>query len=284
MLPPAVQDFLDMSFNPDLDGYEADTSINTNDDNDHSRSSTPVMTLSDDILLDPAYWTSDRCRRVQAWLIDFQSAIQFSVATGSAPLAPKNEPSSITEPDSDLETALSARPVPPPSKIDPSSVTEPESDIENLPQLPIKKPTTTNDPSSVTEPESDIENLPQLPIKRPTTINDPSSVMEPESDIENLPQLPIKRPTTINDPSSITEPESDVEDACGMTPVPILRQIKWKSFFNTPSPPGPDSFYWKYVSWEEDAKWYDRSGTDASFRAVRQMKEELHNRCIRDSS
>jgi hypothetical protein len=65
---------------------------------------------------------------------------------------------------------------------------------------------------------------------------------------------------------------------------PVLRQIKRKSFFNTPSPPGPDSFYWKYVSQEEDAKWYDRSGTDASFRAVHQMKEELHNRCIRDSS
>jgi hypothetical protein len=88
-----------------------------------------------------------------------------------------------------------------------------------------------------------------------------------------------------NDPSSVTESESEpdapsttttLQNTSVMTPV-----IKRKSFFSTPSPPGPDSIYWKYVSREEDAKWYDRLGTDDSFRAVRQMKEELQELCDR---
>ncbi|KAG1794480.1 uncharacterized protein BJ212DRAFT_1306864 [Suillus subaureus] len=174
------------------------------------------MALSDDILLDPAYWTSDRHRMVQEQLMDFQSTMH--VATRSAPSAPKNEPSSVTEPESDPEMAPSAGPVLPPTKppkLDPSSITEPESDIEDLsagPVLPPTKPPKTDDPSSITEPESEVASAgPVLPPTKPPKI-DASSVTEPESDIEDLPQLSIKRPikTEIktNDPSSITEPEN----------------------------------------------------------------------------
>jgi len=147
--------------------------------------------------------------------------------------------------------------------------------VPSVPQVP---PTHTYNPSSVTETESDIENIPQPPVKTPIKNppkNDPSSVTEPESDVEDIPQPPVKTPIKNppeNDPSSVTEPESDVED---IPQPPIKTPIKKKGFFDTPSPPAPDSLYWKYVSCEEDAKWYDRSRTDNSFLAIRQMKQEL---------
>ncbi|KAG2748109.1 hypothetical protein P692DRAFT_20819337 [Suillus brevipes Sb2] len=130
-----------MSSDPDFDdlnGYQADTSINTND---FTCSSTPVMTLSDDLLSNPAS-----------------------------------------------------------TKDNPSSVTELESDVEDPPPVPPPK----DDLSSITKPEN-------TPIK-----------------------TSIKGATT--------------------TPK--------KSFFNTPSPPGPDSLYWKNVSQDEDAKWYDRNRSE----------------------
>ncbi|KAG2046667.1 hypothetical protein BDR06DRAFT_1014548 [Suillus hirtellus] len=135
-------------------------------------------------------------------------------------------------------------------------VTEPESEPERsaptkpTPTLPI------DDPSSVTEPESDPERAaPAIPT--PTIpIDDPSSVIEPESEPENLPQPEFSTPIKIK----------------GTTPVP-----KKKGFFDTPSPPGPNSLYWKYISREEDDRWYDRSKTDDSFDAVRQMKQQLRD-------
>jgi hypothetical protein len=124
----------------------------------------------------------------------------------------------------------------------------------------------------VTEPESE----PEIAAPTPTIpVDDLSSVTEPESEPENPPQPTIPTPTLpIDDPSSVTEPESEPEDQLikGATPVP-----KKKGFFDTPSPPGPDSLYWKYISREEDDKWYDRSKTDASFDAVRQMRQKLRD-------
>ncbi|KAG2133100.1 hypothetical protein BD769DRAFT_1665869 [Suillus cothurnatus] len=188
MLPPAVQDFLDMSSDPDfddLDGYQADTSINTNDSND-TCSSTPVMTLSDDLLSNPACWPSHHALRIRAQLVSLMELPHIATTT---PMALKDDLSSVTEPESDIKEV---QPVPPPPKDDPSSVTEPESDVEEAQPVP------------------------------PPPKNDPSSIMEPESDIEEpLNKTPMKSATT---------------------------NPKKKGFFDTPSPPGPDSFYWKYVS------------------------------------
>ncbi|KAG1831925.1 hypothetical protein DFJ58DRAFT_848123 [Suillus subalutaceus] len=198
-----------MSSDPDFDdlnGYQADTSINTNDSND-TRSSTPVMTLSDDLLSNPACWPTHHADRIRARLLSLMELLIVPTTT--------------------------------PSKEDPSSVMEPESKIEEPP--PVPPPPPQEDPSSITEPESEpeeppIKNLP--PIKHPPPKDDPSSVMEPESEPEEPPiKTPIKGATT--------------------TP-------KKKSFFDTPSPPGPDSLYWKL-------------GTDQSFDTVRKIKAELRD-------
>ncbi|KAG1720335.1 hypothetical protein EDD22DRAFT_962862 [Suillus occidentalis] len=247
-LPSAVQDFLDLSLDPDLDnidnGYQADTSFGSND----TRSSTPVMTLSDDLVANPACWPSSHALRIRARLVSLMDLPPVThVATSTT--------ESVTESESEPEvpSALAkTTPILPPPKYEPSSVTEPESDIEDLPQ-PLPQPSI----------KTSIKNLPK---------NEPSSVTEPESDIEDLPQ-PLPQPSIKslpkNDPSSVTEPESDVEV------LPIKTPTKKKSFFDTPSPPGPDSCYWKYVSREEDAKWYDHAHTDNSFLTVRQIKQDL---------
>ncbi|KAG1740911.1 hypothetical protein EDB19DRAFT_1908226 [Suillus lakei] len=240
MLLPAVQDFLDLSSDPDLDGYQADTSINTNDSNDSTRSSTPIMTLSDDFLLDPTNWTSDPLRARLMRLRDLLQ--QESTPTKPMPILPVDDPSSVTEPESEPE------------------ITAP------TPILPV------NNLSSVTKPESEPKIAAPTPI---LPVNDPSSVTEPESEPENLPQPTIPTPTLpVEDPSSVTKPESEPEDQLikGATPVP-----KKKGFFDTPSPPGPDSLYWKYISHEEDDRWYDRSKTDTSFDTVRQMRQKLRD-------
>ncbi|KAG1737196.1 hypothetical protein EDB19DRAFT_1909891 [Suillus lakei] len=264
MLLPAVQDFLDLSSDPDLDGYQADTSINTNDSNDSTHSSTPVMTLSDDFLLDPANWTSDPLRARLMRLRDLLQ--QESTPTKPMPILPVDDPSSVTEPESEPEITA---PTPILPVDNPSSVTEPESEPEIAAPTPILP---VDNLSSVTEPESEPEIAAPTPI---LPVNDPSSVTEPESEPENLPQPTIPTPTLpVEDPSSVTEPESEPEDQLikGATPVP-----KKKGFFNTPSPPGPDSLYWKYISREEDDRWYDRSKTDTSFDTVCQMRQKLRD-------
>ncbi|KAG1724976.1 hypothetical protein EDB19DRAFT_1915280 [Suillus lakei] len=240
MLLPAVQDFLDLSSDPDLDGYQADTSINTNDSNDSTCSSTPVMTLSNDFLLDPANWTSDPLRARLMRLRDLLQ--QESTPTKPMPILPVDDPSSVTELESEPEIAAP------------------------MPILPV------NDPSSVTEPESEPEIAAPTPI---LPVDDPSSVTEPESEPKNPPQPTIPTPTLpVEDPSSVTEPKSEPEDQLikGATPVP-----KKKGFFDTPSPPGPDSLYWKYILREEDDRWYDCSKTDTSFDTVRQMRQKLRD-------
>ncbi|KAG1869610.1 hypothetical protein F4604DRAFT_1927005 [Suillus subluteus] len=109
-----------------------------------------------------------------------------------------------------------------------------------------------NEPGSVTESVMESESEPEAPsaLAKPTPIlpppkYEPSSVTEPESDIEDLPQ-PLPQPSIKNlpknNPSSVTEPESDIED------LPINTPIKKKSFFDTPSPPGPDSCYWNFLT------------------------------------
>lgn len=103
------------------------------------------------------------------------------------------------------------------------------------------------------------------------------SITEPESDepqAANILPLPLK---ALPSDGSITEPESyepiNIPVALS-TPKPIIPKLgrKW---FATPSPPPPDSIYWKYFTQEEEARFYDRSGTDKSFQAVRKLKYEL---------
>ncbi|KAG1761068.1 hypothetical protein EDD22DRAFT_848059 [Suillus occidentalis] len=126
------------------------------------------------------------------------------------------------------------------------------------------------------------------------------SIMEPESD-----DPPVMHVTpTITTPTSkaplstgsITEPElddppvthvaprSESDDlvATSTNPGPKTMSVSESTtrldchcMFVTPSPPPPGSIYWKYFTREEDARWYDRSGTDKSFQAVRKMKQEL---------
>ena len=89
--------------------------------------------------------------------------------------------------------------------------------------------------------------------------------------------------------SSETEPESDVpgkyinivafastqfcHPVLECTPTP--RRVQ--SIFATPSPPPPGSLYWKYVTPEEDAQWYDCAGKNSQFDTVRRWKKELEN-------
>jgi hypothetical protein len=115
----------------------------------------------------------------------------------------------------------------------------------------------------------------------PAVICDPESVTEPESEPEVLHitlNPPCTTPAVVCDPESVTEPESEPETHTIPTVVCITPKPKkkdWTDFFATPSPPSPTSNYWKYVTREEDAAWYDRAGTDDSFHVVRQMKREL---------
>ena len=82
------------------------------------------------------------------------------------------------------------------------------------------------------------------------------------------------------------EPESDVPvqvqtprpSRCVLTPHPASQHPGLgadKSIFATPSPPPPSSLYWKYITCEEDAKWYDWEHKDSSYDKVRRWKKEL---------
>ncbi|KAG0696654.1 hypothetical protein DFH29DRAFT_1004371 [Suillus ampliporus] len=136
----------------------------------------------------------------------------------------------------------------------------------------------TKDPGSTTEPESDELTTPLAPTSVIAPKYDPGSTTEPESD-EPTPLAPTSVVAPKYNPGSTTEPESDKPMAPVTTMTLTASSLKRKSFFATPSPPGPNSIYWKYVSQEEDAVWYDRSGTDDRFRVARQLKRELQQLC-----
>ncbi|KAG1804053.1 uncharacterized protein BJ212DRAFT_1486892 [Suillus subaureus] len=103
------------------------------------------------------------------------------------------------------------------------------------------------------------------------TIPDPES-LTPLASVKMVPVL-----ATIPDPKSVTELESKPKVCTALPPVVTTPKPKkdWTDFFATPSPPSPMSNYWKYVTPEEDALWYDRAGTDDGFQVVHQMKQEL---------
>ncbi|KAG1843969.1 hypothetical protein F4604DRAFT_1937842 [Suillus subluteus] len=107
-----------------------------------------------------------------------------------------------------------------------------------------------DDPDSVTEPESepDVPPKPIQPVQPAQPLeNNPDSVMEPESELD-VPPNPVQPIQPLkNDPDSVTEPESSDIDIPSST---LTATLKRKSFFATPSPPPPNSIYWKYVSRE----------------------------------
>ncbi|KIK16600.1 hypothetical protein PISMIDRAFT_25096 [Pisolithus microcarpus 441] len=147
----------------------------------------------------------------------------------------------------------------------PSSTTEPESDDTLLP--------------STTEPESDAPLRQQTPRPSvPAQHASPGSTTEPESDDPLLPAL-----TRVEHGSSgsTTKAESDALPSEQTPHLPDSEKIStkhlpsFKSIFATPSPPPSGSLYWKYVTPEEDAKWYDRTGEDSTFNVIRRWKREL---------
>jgi hypothetical protein len=126
--------------------------------------------------------------------------------------------------------------------------------------------------SFLVEPESD-EPLTTAPLpSKAIPIDD--SITEPESD-EPVTTAPLPS-TSLPIDDSITESESEPDNApiALSTPKPTITKLH-KKWFATPSPPAPDSIYWKYFTREEDARMYDRSGTDKSFQAVQELKHQL---------
>ncbi|KAI6046738.1 hypothetical protein EDC04DRAFT_2597854 [Pisolithus marmoratus] len=119
-------------------------------------------------------------------------------------------------------------------------------------------------PGSTTEPESNNVSLkttakPKSNHVLPSQPISPGSTTEPESNNVLLSQ-PIS-------PGSTTEPKSDDGVSPGSTAEPALN-APFKIIFATPSPPPPDSLYWKYVTPEEDARWYDCMGEDNTFNVI----------------
>ncbi|KAG1837570.1 hypothetical protein DFJ58DRAFT_734287 [Suillus subalutaceus] len=256
-------------------------------------SSSPHLTASDDMLLDPTYWSSHppRYRYLMQHISPLLPALEtagfhvcahhldwatdlFVNNTQATTTSLAADTGSMTEPESDIEVTLSiavpaAQVTTAPLAADAGSTTEPESDVEITPSAAT---TTLADTGSTTK----ITPRPSAAITTPV---DTGSTTEPESDIEITPR-PSEVTTTPVDTGSTTEPESDIKIApsaaasASATTIVPSHLDRW-SFFATPSPPPPDSIYWKYVTREEDSKWYDRAGTDESFSDMCQWKQEL---------
>ncbi|KAG2125078.1 uncharacterized protein EDB93DRAFT_1252913 [Suillus bovinus] len=254
-LPPAVQQFFDLPSDSDLDEY-LDKDISLDHCTDSSLSGSPHLHDSDLVLLDREYWNPSRLYLVRRRIF------------GHSEEVPTQSNKEIDWVDDLFSTPKKASGKAPPST---GSITEPES---NCPDIPLT--ITTKAPpsaSSVTEPESDCPNTP-LATTTITSKAPPStgSITEPESDDQ-----PVSHVTVVAKPESdgsITEPESD--DISRVLPTSkSAARLDHHCIFATPSPPPAGSLYWKYFTKEEDAKMYDRSGTDKSFHAVQQMKKEL---------
>ncbi|KAG2065941.1 hypothetical protein BDR04DRAFT_1160880 [Suillus decipiens] len=211
------------------------------------------MTTSDDLLLDPAFWNPEQVSLLRAQLL--MPLVSVEIVKAPLVLATIPDPKSLTEPESEPEAPQN------------NPQLTPLASLEAVPVL-----ATIPDPESVTEPESELE----APLVL-ATIPDPESVTEPESEPkapQSNPQLTplasLEAPlvlATIPDPKSVTEPESESEVYTDPPPVVMTPKPKknWTDFFATLSPPSPTSNYWKYVTPEEDALWYDHAGTDDGF-------------------
>ncbi|KAG2336346.1 hypothetical protein BDR05DRAFT_1005945 [Suillus weaverae] len=150
-LPQALQDFFDMLSDPDIEGYDTDTSLSL------SKSDMPpgLMTPSDDLIVNPAYW---RANPEQEHLMRQQLNESFNRCSSSVALEadltitilPQTfDTGSVTESESDPTTPTTAHtpprpyqddpitpapvPVPPcPYQVDTGSTTESESETDSL--------------------------------------------------------------------------------------------------------------------------------------------------------
>ncbi|KAG1811861.1 uncharacterized protein BJ212DRAFT_1301868 [Suillus subaureus] len=138
------------------------------------------------------------------------------------------------------------------------SVTEPEpEDIIVQATTPAKTPI-ADSAGSIMEPEPEDVTVQATTLVKTPIVDSTGSITEPESDTEIVPLQVTSGPCT--DSGSTTEPESDENSPAatstpGSTTIPpCLECLDPHSFFATPSPPPPDSIYWKYVTHEEDSK------------------------------
>ncbi|KAG1726243.1 hypothetical protein EDD22DRAFT_961458 [Suillus occidentalis] len=236
-LPEIAQFFLQLPSESEIDGY-----LHNETD---SGCSSPHLTPSDDIMLDPKFWTMNNpaCRLLK------QHVLQVA--------RPKPKPL-----DTQMEALRDS------DWIDDLFLVKPESD-KPVAAAPLPSKAIPID-DSITKPESD-KPIAAAPSKF-LPIDD--SITEPESD-EPVAAAPLQSKVLSSD-NSITEPESEPDNApiALSTPKPTITKL-YKKWFATPSPPAPDSIYWKYFTREEEAQFYDRSGTDKSFQTVRKLRQEL---------
>ncbi|KAG1720529.1 hypothetical protein EDB19DRAFT_1835931 [Suillus lakei] len=164
-----------MSSEPDLEGYDADTSICVSD----GRSDTPHMTTSDDLLLNPVFWNLEQpLVSVETVLTTIPDPVSTTIL----------DPESVTEPESELEPLVSVETVLTTTILEPESVTEPESEPKATPNNITSLPVISADPESVTEPESEPEATPNnVQLTSLPVIPDPESVTEPESETDTAP-------------------------------------------------------------------------------------------------
>ncbi|KAG1752265.1 hypothetical protein EDD22DRAFT_850611 [Suillus occidentalis] len=238
-LPEIAQFFLQLPSESKIDGY-------LHDETDIGCSS-PHLTPSDNIMLDPNFWTTNNpaCHLLKQHILQVTQPKPKLLATQMEALRDTDWIDDLflikLESDKPLTTAtLPSKAIP----ID-DSITEPESDEPvTTALLPSRAIPIDN---SITEPESD-EPVTTAPL--PSTF------------------LPID--------DSITESESEPNNApiALSTPKPTITKLH-KKWFATLSPPAPDSIYWRYFTREEEAQFYDRSGTDKSFQTVRKLRQEL---------
>ncbi|KAG2741860.1 hypothetical protein P692DRAFT_20879760 [Suillus brevipes Sb2] len=231
--PEITQFFLQLPSESKIDDY-------LHDETD-SGCSSPHLTPSDNIMLDPKFWTMNNpaCRLLKQHVLQVARPKPKPLATRMEALRDSNwiDELFLVKPESDKSVAA----VPLPSKAIPidDSITEPESD-EPVAAAPSKSLPIDD---SITELESD-EPVVTAPSKF-LPIDD--SITEPESDgpVATAP-LPSK---VLSSDNSITEPESEPDNApiALSTPKPTITKFQ-KKWFATLSPPAPDSIYWKYFT------------------------------------
>ncbi|KAG2337296.1 hypothetical protein BDR05DRAFT_1005173 [Suillus weaverae] len=238
-----------MCSEPDIDGYEADTSSSNN------------------LLLDPAYWEANPEKL--SLMRDHIFGTTESKSHLLALLTSIDDLESVTEPESNpVKVPLAV------SIISASAVYESvrslkvillKSHLWSLSSQPLLSTRVLQSPKVILS-KSHSQSLVLSMSRR--VLWSPKVILSKSHLRVSIILAPVLAP--INDLESVTEPESELD----ATPVHIHKPI-----FATPSPPPPTSIYWKYVSKEEDAAWYARSGKDDGFHAVHQIKRELQALC-----
>ncbi|KAL4063316.1 hypothetical protein J3A83DRAFT_4379734 [Scleroderma citrinum] len=187
---------------------------------------------------------------------------------------------STTEPESDTPVQVQAPHLaqsPPALCLTPQ---HPSTPCPTTPSIPAAVQLVS--PGFTTEPESDTD-LKCISTPHPTTpsipatvqLASPGSIIEPESDApvqaqSSEPSQPVSTPHPASQHPSLTK--SNI----GSADVPLTQCLcVHKTIFATPSPPPPGSLYWKYITHEEDARWYDQEGKNSSFDMVWHWKQEL---------